>query len=392
MGLFVQCIFDLHYFYGSLSVPQACAGTAGDELFLAAARYHQRCDSGEPRHTVYRAGFAELKRWCQGRDEVSVERYHDSRCGSSCGIIGIFVWVWIKGPKFQGKIRWYLNVPLIALVIVLFTGATNLALAKRVLSSYFVNIAFAYQDYGYPYCLAVTLFDTGISEPNGYSEQLVKQIETSEGEQKEDDTVKPNIIFLQLESFFDPELVNFLNISEDPIPYYRQLMKDYSSGYLRVPVVGAGTANTEFETISGMSLRYFGAGEYPYKSVLSEETCESAPYVLKNLGYATHAIHNNEANFYSRRSVFSRLGFDTFTSEEYMPDISDVTATGWVKDHILTKEIIKTLDATDEPDYIYTISVQGHGDYPTEPVLDDPEITVTGAEDREKIITPGNIM
>ncbi len=92
-------------------------------------------------------------------------------------------------------------MPLIALVIVLFTGATNLALAKRVLSSYFVNIAFAYQDYGYPYCLAVTLFDTGISEPNGYSEQLVKQIETSEGEQKEDDTVKPNIIFLQLESF-----------------------------------------------------------------------------------------------------------------------------------------------------------------------------------------------
>ncbi len=54
------------------------------------------------------------------------------------------------------------------------------------------------------------------------------------------------------------------------------------------------------------------------------------------------------------------------------------------KDHILTKEIIKTLDATDETDYIYTISVQGHGDYPTEPVLDDPEITVTGAEDREK--------
>ena len=90
MGLFVQCIFDLHYFYGSLSVPQTCAGTAGDELFLAAARYHQRCDSGKPRHAVYRAGFAELKRWCQGRDEVSVERYHDPRCGSSCGIIGIF--------------------------------------------------------------------------------------------------------------------------------------------------------------------------------------------------------------------------------------------------------------------------------------------------------------
>jgi len=162
-------------------------------------------------------------------------------------------------------------------------------------------------------------------------------------------------------------------------------MKDYSSGWYRVPVVGAGTANTEFETITGMSLRYFGPGEYPYKSILQEETCESAPYVLRNLGYSTHAIHNNEANFYSRRTVFSRLGFETFTSEEYMPDISDTTPTGWVKDYILTDEIIKALDSTpDQPDYVYTISVQGHGDYQNEPVLEDPKITVTGAEDKAK--------
>lgn len=305
------------------------------------------------------------------------------------GAIGLvllfFLWFWFKGPKFRGKMRWYVNLPLIAAVVALFVGTTNLALEKRVLSSYFVNIAFAYEDYGYPYCLGVTLFETGIGEPNGYSEELVQEIEDSEGEPKENDSVMPNIIFLQLESFFDPMTVTYLNLSEDPIPTFRQLMKDYSSGWYRVPVVGAGTANTEFETITGMSLRYFGPGEYPYKSILQEETCESAAYVLKDLGYSTHAIHNNEANFYSRKSVFSRLGFDTFTSEEYMPDISDVTPTGWVKDHILTDEIIKALDSTpDQSDYVYTISVQGHGDYQNEPVLDDPKITVTGAEDKSK--------
>lgn len=299
-------------------------------------------------------------------------------------LVGALAWFWFQGPKFQGKIRYYVNIPLVILTAVLFSGATSLALEKRVLSSYFVNIAFAYEDYGYPYCLAVTLFDTGISEPNGYSEQLVDQIENSEGIKEENTSEYPNLIFLQLESFFDPLEVNFLDISEDPIPYFRKLMEEYSSGYFRVPVVGAGTANTEFETITGMSLHYFGPGEYPYKSILTEETCESVPYVLKDLGYATHAIHNNEANFYARRTVFSRLGFDTFTSEEYMPDISDVTETGWVKDHILTDEIIKALDSTKERDYIYTISVQGHGDYPTEPVLDNPQITVTGAEDKEK--------
>lgn len=300
-------------------------------------------------------------------------------------VLLFFVWFWFKGPKFRGKIRWYVNLPLIAAVVLLFVGTTNLALEKRVLSSYFVNIAFAYEDYGYPYCLAVTLFETGIGEPNGYSEELVRQIENSQGEKKENGDVKPNIIFLQLESFFDPATVEYLKLSEDPIPVFHQLMKDYSSGWYRVPVVGAGTANTEFETITGMSLRYFGPGEYPYKSILQEETCESAPYVLKDLGYSTHAIHNNEANFYSRKTVFSRLGFDTFTSEEYMPDISDVTPTGWVKDHILTDEIIKAMDSTpDQPDYVYAISVQGHGDYQNEPVLDDPKITVTGAEDKAK--------
>ena len=34
-----------------------------------------------------------------------------------------------------------------------------------------------------------------------------------------------NILFLQLESFFDPTLVNYLELSEDPIPNFRKLMK-----------------------------------------------------------------------------------------------------------------------------------------------------------------------
>ena len=127
-------------------------------------------------------------------------------------------------------------------------------------------------------------------------------------------------------------------------------MKKYSSGYYRVPSVGAGTANTEFETITGMSLRYFGPGEYPYKSILKETTCESAPYVLKKLGYTTHAIHNNEANFYARRTVFPNLGFDTFTSEEYMEEEDDQNPLGWVRDRVLTQSILDCLRSSEGSD------------------------------------------
>ena len=287
----------------------------------------------------------------------------------------------IKAPKYKRKVKFRYDLLLVVVGAALFAGATQLALEKRVLSNYFGNIAFAYEDYGYPYCLAVTIFDTGISCPRDYSEQEITRIEKTEDNlPATNEDSKPNIIFVQLESFFDPTLVEYLNISEDPIPNFRKLMKEYTSGYYKVPSVGAGTANTEFESITGMSLHYFGPGEYPYKSVLKETTCESAPYVLKNLGYSTHAVHNNEANFYGRRSIFPNLGFDTFTSAEYMSEEEDKNPLGWTKDEVLTDEIIKCLDSTEESDYIYTISTQGHGAYPEEQLIDDPEITVSGAE------------
>lgn len=304
------------------------------------------------------------------------------------------VWVGIKGPRFKGKRNIALDILIIVISAGLLMGSTIVGIQKRVLSNYFSNIAASYENYGLPYCFAVTLLDTGISKPNGYSEQLIHYIDREDKDYLEEvrkkdaeegvKRVRPNVIFLQLESFFDPETVRFLNISKDPIPYFHELQREYSSGYLQVPVVGAGTANTEFEAITGMSLRYFGAGEYPYKTILKESTCESIPYDLKKIGYSTHAIHNNEANFYGRRSVYPNLGFDSFTSEEYMRDISDVTETSWVKDHILTTEIMKCLSSTAGKDYIYTVSVQGHGDYPTDDVVADKEITVTGAENHTK--------
>ena len=301
-------------------------------------------------------------------------------------VIKILLILLIKGPRYKGKLKYRYNLPLVLAGVAAFGGITQLALEKRVLSNYFGNIAFAYEDYGYPYCLATTIFNTGISCPRDYSEKEIARIEETESDLPETDTEDlPNIVFVQLESFFDPELVNYLDISDDPIPNFRKLMEEYTSGYYKVPSVGAGTANTEFESITGMSMHYFGPGEYPYKSILKETTCESAPYVLKELGYSTHAIHNNEANFYSRKSIFPNLGFDTFTSAEYMPEEDDKNSLGWTRDRVLTDEIIKCLDSTeDQPDYVYTISVQGHGAYPEEPILEDPEITVAGAATEEK--------
>lgn len=289
-----------------------------------------------------------------------------------------------KAPKYKGKMhyKWYLLGILGASLA--FAGTTKFCIEKRILSTYFGNIASAYEDYGYPYCLSVTIFDTGVDKPNGYSEELIDGImEEVRSEYYPEESELPNIVVIQLESFFDPAKVRFLDFSEDPIPYFRKLMREYSSGYYTVPSVGAGTANTEFETLTGMSMRYFGAGEYPYKGILQDTTCESIANVLSGIGYSTHAIHNNEANFYSRKKVYAKLGFGSFTSEEYMDTQDDVNELGWMRDENLIECITDALDSSDNQDLVFTVSVQGHGAYPEEPLLEDPEITVSGAESDE---------
>ena len=78
----------------------------------------------------------------------------------------------------------------------------------------------------------------------------------------------PNIIVVQLESYFDVDEAEFFTTSEDACPNLHEMYKNYSSGYFKVPSVGAGTANTEFEVLTGMNMRFFGPGEYPYKTVV----------------------------------------------------------------------------------------------------------------------------
>ena len=143
-----------------------------------------------------------------------------------------------------------------------------------------------------------------------------------------------------------------------------------------MPVVGAGTANTEFEVLTGMSSRFFGPGEYPFQTCLKDQTVESVAYDLKENGYATHAIHNHRAAFYSRNEVYPNLGFDDFTALEYMPAV-EKTPTNWAKDGVLKDQILQALDVTeDQADLVFTVSVQGHGKYPMEPELEDPAVTV----------------
>lgn len=307
-------------------------------------------------------------------------------------VIFIFICylIYIHGPVFQGKQRRLISLAsILAIIFIAIPATTTVAQEKNIVASYFTNIAQGYMDYGFVYSFSSGFVNWGMKEPENYNEAVVDAIMQAVESEKAVTTVTtengPNIITVLLESFVDPNEFNFMTYSKDPTPFFHYLEENFTTGYLTMPVVGAGTANAEFEILTGMRLHHFGTGEYPYKTVLKEvENCESIASYVKSIGYGTHAVHNNGGNFYSRVNAFSMMGFDSFTSKELM-DITEITPNeGWAEDCILAEETMKTLNSTEGPDLTYVITVGQHGVYPEEPVIENPYCEIYGLATEEE--------
>ncbi len=302
-------------------------------------------------------------------------------------VVGLNVFLYIKAPKFKGKIHKMVALVALGSCFMWIPMVTEAAVEKNVLSTYFENIALGYKEYGFVYGFSTSVVGTGMSKPMNYSEEIIDQIGGSiqVGQTRLEEDEMPNVIVVLLESFIDPTDVNYMDIEGgDPIPNFHYLEDNFTTGYLTVPVVGAGTANTEFEVLTGMSMKFFGTGEYPYKTRLKETDCESIASSLGQLGYASHVVHNNTAKFYSRNNAFSMMGFDSFVSKEFMIVDEYNTLGTWAADSLLLEQIDNVMNKSEnQQDLVYCITVQGHGAYPTEKVHENPEFVVTGSETKE---------
>ncbi len=248
----------------------------------------------------------------------------------------------------------------------------------------FANLPEAYKNYGFAYCFSSSAVNRGVDKPDNYSEERIKQIiDDIDDEVFESPAVEPNIVYVQLESFFDVKHMKNVVYNEDPIPNFTRMKEEGASGFLRIPGLGGGTCNAEFELLTGMSVGMFGTCEYPYKTITLKHTASSICFDLKNYGYSSHAIHDHTGTFYDRNLNYPNLGFDTFTPVEYMHDV-ERNPKNWAKDKILTGEIMKCLNSTEGKDFVFAVSVQGHGKYPTEVIDDTQTIYVqSGMDDDE---------
>ncbi len=288
----------------------------------------------------------------------------------------ILVLLWRKCPKPTGFNR--KNAILLSLVMTVVLGGFVFTTSYTdYIPDELESPVKAYDDYGFPYCFFRSFVHRGVVSPDEYSADRVAELMDKLGEEKPGKTADelPNIIFLQLESFFDVNKVIDLEISENPIPVFTSLKETCPTGKFSVNAIGGGTANTEFEVLCGMNLAHFGLLECPYTTMLHKQPCQSLASVMTDAGYSAHAIHNHTATFYTRHLVYGNLGFNTFTPVEYIKNV-ETNMLGWAKDKLLLGEITNALESTDGNDFVFTVSVQPHGKYPNYETTTDEDIQV----------------
>lgn len=246
------------------------------------------------------------------------------------------------------------------------------------------NPAYPYLHYGFAASLASDVASASTVEADGYDSDALWQTDESSGvtqvnvghgyvteadgapAYREATEESPNIVVVMNESFSD--LTSYLEgyeTSTDPMPFVRSLMQQENviSGTCAVSSdMGTGTANSEFEFLTGNSMAYF-KGNTPYVQFIDTET-PSLASELAGRGYRTQAMHAYERAGYNRVKVYDRFGFQQYKGiEDFDVDID--VARGYPTDETNYRQLIKDFEENrgGAPQFLFNITMQNHGGY-----------------------------
>lgn len=212
------------------------------------------------------------------------------------------------------------------------------------------------------------------NKPKGYSKKKAKEILNNCEVVKGEKNKARNIIIIMNESFSDLKVYNDKFQSEKYMSSIESIKDNIIKGNLFVPVFGAGTSETEFEFLTGISTR--DVPYTPYVTAIYHDIDSFARKTKEN-GYDTIAFHPYLATNWNRKAVYPRIGFDKFYSLE---DVESYETPNWgCDDKSDYKKIIDFIDNEDNPTCIFNVTMQNHGGY-LEPqtsdfLIDDKELT-----------------
>lgn len=288
--------------------------------------------------------------------------------------VGYMFWRSLKKPK---------NTQILRLVTVVLSGGLLLYASNFNSSSNLLRKGYDRTALWIPYSQKMNYYNVGfvggflynlkveaMDKPEGYSEAAVKEIteryqkEANAANEKLKEAEQPNIVYVMSESFSDPNRLKGVSVTGDPLKDYYEVAKQTYSGQMLSQNYGGGTANIEFEALTGFSMEPLNAQmTTPYTLLVPKLTkLPSLVSLLQASGYETTAIHPYDTSMYKRKDVYQVLGFDQFLDQDTMTHTDKLQNNPYISDESAYEEVLEQLDS-DTPQFLHLVTMQTHMPY-----------------------------
>lgn len=230
-----------------------------------------------------------------------------------------------------------------------------------------INANTRFQSLSFVWLKQMTISD--IEKPTGYSPKEIKklyrkfkriadEINLTRTENISDQTV----IFILSESLSNPERVPGVTLSSPALPQISQIQSETTSGLMKSDGYGGGTANMEFQSLTGLPMYNFNS----IVSVLYTDVVPNMSYIpsISNAFKPKNrvAIHLSDATHYARNSVYSKLNFDKFIATSGSNYLAEgVSLLGaYPSDTSTYDNIISRIDIN-QSQFFSVMTMQNHG-------------------------------
>ncbi|MCL2400368.1 MAG: LTA synthase family protein [Defluviitaleaceae bacterium] len=265
-------------------------------------------------------------------------------------------------------------IGILALLLIFVYGDTRRYNSLPVSGNEF-NFTHQYQSGGFVFSFLHNLHHSQVVRPYYFHlfESQIKLNETPEDlsqslqPSQPTNDIHPHVVMILSEAFSDLGMSAAINFDGFPNPMYNfQAIKEESiHGHIVVPHIGGGTADTEFDILTGINIRRFWRG-MTYGFTMVDRSFPGIVNTLNNVGYRSMAMHPGAGWFYNRENVYLYLGFEAFLCDSTF-DILDQRG-GYISERHTIDRILEEfrghLDTQfDTPLFLKAITIQNHGPY-----------------------------
>lgn len=216
-----------------------------------------------------------------------------------------------------------------------------------------------------------------MDKPNGYSQEAMEKISRKYTEQakqlnqtRTENMTDNTVIMVLSETFSDPTRVPGVSFSEDPMPNIRHVKAQTTSGLMLSPGYGGGTANIEYQALSGLSMaNYSSTLSIAYQQLVPSlkwaPTLNQAWDKANGKG-SSIAFHAYNRNMYFRDLNYKKFGFSKFYATDGTPQLKGLQPLGsawYASDESFYSEVLKKISSSDQKKFYQVVTMQNHMPY-----------------------------